>query len=429
MTASHDASAAHASDGPLAGLRVIELAGPRTQFAGKLLADMGGDVIAVEPPGGSAARRIGPFADDRPDPNRSLFFWNDNTSKRGVTANLDHPEGRALFARLAERADVVIEAAAPGRLDALGCGYAAFAEPRPELVWAAITPFGGTGPYRDLEMTDLTSMAFGGIMASCGYDDVPGAPPIRPDGMHSLHIAGVYAAIGAMVALLERDDSGIGQYIDLSIHEACAGTTEGAFPNWEYFRRPVIRQTGRHAAARPTPPWQFRCADGTDINMIGSGLPRNPRTWKPLVRWMAEHGKAGDLTDPRYDVVMTENPYQRGDAFAHIARLIGEFVQALPVEEVYRGGQALHLPWGPVRSPDENVDDPHWHDRGFFVEVEHPELGRSFTYPGLPYLFNGTPGRLRRRAPLLGEHSYEVYVQELGLSVEELRAHFERGAI
>jgi benzylsuccinate CoA-transferase BbsE subunit len=418
-----------AADGPLTGLRVLELSHPRTGFAGKLLADMGADVLLVEPPDGSALRRVGPFADDIPDANRSLPFWYDNTSKRGVTANLDHAEGRALIRHLIDRADVVIEAQPPGRLDALGLGYAACAEEHPELVWCAITPFGQTGPYRDLLMTDLTSMAFSGIMASCGYDDAPGTPPIRPHGDHSLHMAGVYTAVGVMVALLARGENGAGQYIDLSIHEACAGTVEGAFPNWEYFHRPVIRQTGRHSAAVPTPPWQVRCTDGVDLNMIGSGLPRNPRTWKPLVAWMETHGLADDLTDPKYDTVMTENPYSRGELFGHIAAVIARFVGGITSEEAYRGGQGLHLPYGPVRSPDENLDDPHWRDRGFFVEVEHPELGRTVTYPGLPYLFEGTPGRLRRRAPLLGEHTVEVYAHELGLSLEELRERFEQGAI
>ena len=422
-------AARDASNGPLSSLRVVEIAHPRTGFAGKLLADMGADVILVEPPGGSMLRRVGPFAGDLPDLNRSLPFWYDNTSKRGVTANLDHPEGRTLLARLLERADVAIEAEPPGQLDTLGLGYRACAERNPRLIWCSITPFGHTGPYRDFAMTDLTSMALSGIMAVCGYDDVPGAPPIRPDGGHSLHIAGVYAAIAILIALLDRDASGRGQWIDLSIHEACAGTTEGAFPNWEYFRRPVLRQTGRHAAPRPTPPWQVRAADGRYVNMIGSGLPRNPRAWKPLVRWMAEYGMQGNLDDPSYEVVMTENPYQRGPHFAHVAELIARFIAALPAEEAYRRGQALHLPYAPVRSPDENLDDPHWHDRGFFVDVAHPELGRSFTYPGLPYLFEGTPGRVRHRAPLLGEHTLAIYADELGLTREELRELFERGAI
>ncbi len=415
--------------GPLAGIRVIELATARTEYCGKLLADMGADVIAVEPPGGSDSRRIGPYADDLPNLNRSLHFWYYNTSKRGVTLSLDHAEGRALFARLVAGADIVIEAASPGSLAAHHCGYEQPGDRQPGLIWVAITPFGQAGPYRDFAMTDLTSMAMGGPMASCGYDDLPGAPPIRPEAFHSLHMAAEYAACGVMIALLDRLASGTGQYIDVSIHEACAATTEGSFPNWEYFRRLVKRQTGRHAAPATTPRWQFRCADGHDINMIGGGIPRNPRSWRPLLDWMEREGRIEDLRSPEYDGVIMENPYHRGPASAHIAAVIGRFVESIPAEDAYRGGQTLHMPWGPVRSPDENLDDPHWHDRGFFVEVDHPELGRSFTYPGLPYLFHGSPGRVRSRAPLLGEHTFEIYVRELGLTTDELRPLFENGAL
>lgn len=426
---SDDGSAAHSTAGPLLGVRVIELAGERTEYCGKLLADMGASVVTVEAPGGSRSRRIGPFADDLADVNRSLHFWYYNTSKRGVTLNLQHSDGRALFERLAGGADVVIEAAEPGALDSLGCGHSALASLHPRLIWAAITPFGQTGPYRDFVMNDLISMAMGGPMASCGYDDLPGAPPIRPEAFHSLHMGGEFAAIGILIALLERLSSGRGQYIDVSIHEACAGTTEGSFPNWEYFRRIVLRQTGRHAAPSVTPRWQFRGADGQDINMIGGGIPRNPRSWRPLLDWMEEHGRVEDLRDPLYERTMTENPYARGETSACVAAAIGRFVESIPADEAYRRGQALHMPWAPVRSPDENLDDPHWRDRGFFVEVDHSELGRSITYPGLPYLFHGSPGRISRRAPLLGEHTYEVYVSEMGLSTDKLRVLFESGAI
>jgi benzylsuccinate CoA-transferase BbsE subunit len=420
---------ADAGIGPLAGLRVIELASERTEYCGKLLADMGADVMAVEPPGGSRTRRIGPFAGDVPDPNRSLHYWYYNTSKRGVTLNIEDHAAPNLLARLVAHADVVIEGMDPSDFRVHELGYRRFGELHPALVWAAITPFGQDGPYRDFQVTDLISMALGGPMASCGYDDLPGAPPIRPEAFQSLHMGGEYAAIAVMIALFERLESGLGQYIDVSIHEACACTTEGAFPNWEYFQRIVQRQTGRHAAAMPTPRWQFRCADGRDLNVIGGGIPRNPRSWKPLLDWMEEKGRIEDLRSPDYAGVMGENPYQRGPAAAHLSAVIGRFIESQPTEEAYRGGQALHMPWGPVRSPDENLDDPHWRDRGFFVEVEHPEQGRSYTYPGLPYRFNGSPGKVRHRAPLLGEHNYAVYVNELGLTTEELRQLFEGGAI
>jgi crotonobetainyl-CoA:carnitine CoA-transferase CaiB-like acyl-CoA transferase len=143
---------------------------------------------------------------------------------------------------------------------------------------------------------------------------------------------------------------------------------------------------------------------------------------------MDSKGRAEDLREPHYDAVISENPYRRGDDARHVAEAIGRFVESLTAEEVYRGGQALHMPWGPVRDPEENLSDPHWRDRGFFVEAEHPELGRSVTYPGAPYRFTRTPWRLRRRAPLLGEDTIAVFTG-LGMSRTDLKALFEVGVI
>jgi crotonobetainyl-CoA:carnitine CoA-transferase CaiB-like acyl-CoA transferase len=417
--------------GPLAGLRVVELGGINGQYCGKLLADMGADVVKVEPPAGDPARRIGPFADDAPDPDRSLFYWYFNTNKRGVTLDLTHPDGRALLRRLLAGRDVVV-ALPPAELDRLGLGYATLRAEGvlgDETIYTAITPFGLTGPWRDLHACDLVHLALGGPMASCGYDDVPGAPPIRPDGYHAAAMGGEYAFVGMLVALHHRDLTGEGQLLDVSIHEACAATTEGAFPNWEYFRRVVMRQTGRHAAATPTPRWQFPTTDGGYLNIIGGGPPRNPSSWRGLLEWMAAKGHAEDLPDPRYAAALGDNPYRRGEDYRHIADVIARFVESLTTEEAYRGGQRLHMPWGPVRYPEENLHDPHWHDRGFFVEVAHPELGRTVTYPGAPYRFTRTPWRLRRRAPLLGEDNVAVYCGELGLRRDELQALFEARVI
>lgn len=421
-----------APTGPLAGLHVIELGGINGQYCGKLLADMGADVLKIEPPGGDAARRIGPFAADSPDPNRSLFFWYYNTNKRGITLAIAHPDAHPLLRRLLASADIVLDSLPPGSLDRLGLGYEALMAEgtlTSATIYTAITPFGLTGPWRDFAASDLTLMALSGIMDSCGYDTVPDAPPIRPEAWHTTHIGGVYAFCGTLVALSHRDRTGEGQLLDVSIHEACAGTTEIAFPDWEYFQALVLRQTGRHAARVPTSPWQFPTTDGRYVNMIGGGIPRSPASWKPLLAWMDAHGKAEDLHDPRYADIVTEVTHRRGDNAQHVAEVIGRFVQSLTAEEVYRGGQRLHLPYAPVRSPEENLHDPHWQDRGFFVSVEHPELGRTVRYPGAPYRFTRTPWQLRHRAPLLGEHNVSVYCDALGLAREELKALFEAGVV
>ena len=204
----------------------------KATICGKLLADMGADVVKIEPPGGDAARRVGPFVDDRPHPDRSLFFWHYNTNKRGVTLNLGLPEGQEIFRLLAHTADIVLETFKPGYLPAVGLGYEALREENPGLIMASLTPFGQTGPYRDFVTSDLVSLALGGPMASCGYDDLPGAPPIRGEGHQAFHTGSHYAFVGILVALYWRDLAGEGQYIDASIHEACSSTTEGAFPSY-----------------------------------------------------------------------------------------------------------------------------------------------------------------------------------------------------
>ena len=230
--------------GPLQGLRVLEI-GDRGEVAGKLLADAGADVLRVEPPGGAASRRLGPFAGDRPAVDASLRHAYLNSSKRGLTLDLASADGWGLWRRLVGLVDVVLDSSGPEALDRLSAGYASFGEYE-RLIWCSITPFGIHGPWRDWQVTDLISMALGGPMNSSGYDD-HSLPPIRPEGDHSLWMAGEYATSGILVAVRQRRRTGQGQLLDVSIHEAVSATTEGACANWEYFRQISQRQTGRPA--------------------------------------------------------------------------------------------------------------------------------------------------------------------------------------
>ena len=148
--------------GPLSGLRVLELADEKGQFCGKLMGDLGADVIKIEPRGGQNTRSVGPFYKDIPHPDRSLSFWHYNTSKRGITLNLESTEGRELFLRLTATADIVLETFPPGYLPALGLGYKDLAAGNPGLVVCSLTPFGQTGPWRDYLTCDLAHLAAGG---------------------------------------------------------------------------------------------------------------------------------------------------------------------------------------------------------------------------------------------------------------------------
>ncbi len=400
--------------GPLDGVRVVELSGAEAQFCGKLLADLGADVIKVEPPGGEATRGIGPFLADQPGPDRSLSFWHYNTSKRGVTLDLEHPAGLDAFRRLVAHADVLLESRAPGTLPALGLAYETLSADNPGLVMCSLTPFGQTGPWRDYVSSDLTHFAAGGQMASCGYDDAddPAATPIAPDGGNAWHTGSHYAYIAIMAALVQRTVTGEGDYIDASVHEACALSTESAVASWVFRGEPVIRQTGRHHSANATPPTQFRCRDGKYVNAILWGM--TPSNLRRLAEWMAEHDLADDLLDERY----ADAAFMR-QHHGHVVDVTARFIANMTADEIYHGGQERGFTWSAVRAPDELLGDPHLADREFWTEVAHPDLGRSYTYPGPVAIYNGSPWRISRRAPLVGEHNEEV-LQALGVLAEDI---------
>ena len=269
----------------LAGIRVIEIANERIAFAGKLLADMGADVILIEPPDGDPSRDYPPFLDDTPGPNRSLYFWHYHTSKRGITLDLDDAADQSHFARLAASADVVLESEPITRLSELGIDYADLNASNPGLIHVAVTPYGRNEPLSDLPTTDLTLMAAGGPPWSCGYDD-HSLPPVRGWGNQGYNTACHYAVMSIFTALLHREASGEGQFIDVSMAAALNVTTERASFCWLVNQSTVQRQTGRHAMVQPTGDTQVLCVDGRYAN---TGVPpRFPHEFSNLLVWLRE---------------------------------------------------------------------------------------------------------------------------------------------
>ena len=410
----------------LSDITILDLCDEKGQLIGKLLGEMGARVIKIEPPGGDDARNVGPFRNDVPDRNGSLHFWAFNTAKEGVTLDIASAEGAELLRKLVENADVLLESYNPGYLDSLGLGYSDLSAINPALVMTSLTGFGQDGPYRDYKTSDLVAMAMGGIMHSCGYDDLPGSPPIRPSGGHGYITASHYATIGTLMALNWRDMTGEGQYVDASIHEACSCTTEAAMPLYIYGGDVARRQTGRHHGAQPTPKTLCPTADDKFINVFAVFTSLNQ--WKILVDWMDSEGMAEDLTDEKY-LDMAKMRARSGEEVERAFEVVKRFIASHTAEEIYRGAQQRKFPWGIIRSPDENLDDPHFYeDRGLFAEVEHPELGETYTYVGRPYVFSKTPWRTFR-SPLLGEHNEAVYGRGLSLSDAEIERLKNEGVI
>ncbi len=395
----------------LSGLRILDLSNYRGQFCGRLLADMGADVIKVEPPGGDEARTIGPFVDDVAHRDRSLFFWFYNLNKRSITLDLRHPRGAELLLQLARGADLVIESFAPGTMDAIGLGWAALHAANPALILLSIAPFGQFGPYRDFDADDTMLAALGGMLYVNGW---PGHTPVRPWGLQAYHSSAYYAAIAALCALFARDRDHTGQWIDLSMQEATAAAVEHVAGS--YFGE------GRIEPRRGTLHWSryFRvgkCRDGFIMHCsLGD--------WTSLVEWVASDGKAQDLTGSEWDDVQ-----YRAIHAEHLFDVLDAWVAGYNRDELLERAQTLRLPYATVRNPEALLDDEQLAARGYFVEVEHPELGRKFRYPGAPYVFNASPWEVRRRPPLTGEHTGEILRDELGLGADELAALAAEGII
>jgi crotonobetainyl-CoA:carnitine CoA-transferase CaiB-like acyl-CoA transferase len=395
--------------GLLRQVRVLEVADELGEYCGKVLAGLGADVIKVEPPGGEKTRKYGPFYEDKPDPERSLHFWHYNFGKRGVVIDLDIAEGQQQFRELATTADVVLETRSRRYLMERGLGYEALVALNPGLVMARLSPFGDTGPWSDYKASDLIHLALGGVMMNTGYDPDPSGryetPPIAPQMWQSYHVAGEMAAIGIIAALCYRRDTGKGQFLSTAVHEAVSMATETDLPDWIYGRIPHLRQTARHSNFDLTPASIYPTKDGRWIRPFM--LDASGDEFGRAVALLEKYGLADDLTDEKYlDAgYRTEPLVQR-----HIGDVLGRFVNRFLFErEIWREAQASALVWAPERRPEDNLTDAHWRSRETFIEVEHPELGRSFTEVGAKWLCQEVPWRQGPPAPHLGEHNKPIF--------------------
>ena len=406
---------------------IIESGDERGEFAGLLLASFGAEVIKLEGRHGSNSRRGGPFTTPQRDPEQSLCFRRYNLGKKSVSLEVDHPAARGVIERLAARADIILDAGEAADVERRLALYRDLRASHPRLIVCTITPFGLDGPYRDLKMTDLTQLAMGGVMASCGYDPQPDGvydtPPIAPAMWQAYHIACEYAVIAVTAALNFRELTGEGDCIDLSIHEAVSTCTEVALPTYIYNTAVVQRQTGRHAAEGRTRPWLRRTKDGRYVKAF---LFWGKREVRVITEMLNEAGIAHDLDSEAYRELNKRSP---SEAQAHFSAMVDTLVASMTAEEVFHRAQAKGLLWASVRYPEENIDDPHFQARGTFQLVPHPELGREFSYP----VSVATDGRQRltafeRGAPQLGAHTREV-LSQIGLSGAEISALAAEGAI
>jgi benzylsuccinate CoA-transferase BbsE subunit len=392
----------HRSGGsaPYRGLKVVELAEDSGgELLGRLLAEMGADVVKAEPPAGSPTRAIGPFALGEAGPDTSLTFWYYNLNKRSVIVDLARDGAAALDPLLAD-ADIFVVTLQPARLTAVGLDLEALSLRYRRLIIASATPFGLAGPWADYKSSNLVGLAAGGPLNSCGYDDHT-IPPINPGGDQAYHSLTAFAHIGVLLALLHRQQTGEGQLVDISMHGACAVNVELANPFWFYPRVHVHRQTCRHAQPAPTQSALFACADGRYVYY--TLILSDNRAWDTLVAWMEEKGFAAMLTDPEYRDIR-----HRQANFDQIQELVECFFLCHESGEMYHEGQARGLPIGVMNAPEDLMSDEHLVAREFFVPVDMGGVVGEVLYPGDSYRFSAFGSVKRIRAPRLGEHSAEI---------------------
>lgn len=390
-----------AADGILSGIRVLDLADDKGLPCTKFFADLGADVIKIEQPGGDPARARPPFAQDQPHPERSLYFLHWNANKRGITLDLEAPDGQALFRQLARTADVVVETFNPGVLDRWGIGYAALQAVNPSLVMTSITVFGQTGPYRDYQGNELVAFALGGLMALSGE---PGGPPVVAPGDLASGMASMHAALATQVALFHRGRGGPGQHIDVSLSEAAAHIGGYVVSYYSYHGDKPVRVSHREQTFELHD--VYPCKDGWARLFI---LPRDH--WLHFLEWL---GKPPELDDPVF-----EDQNMRRENSDLINPYVLQLCQQYTKQELYLEAQRRHLAVTPVNEPGDFVESEQTQARNYFLDAEHPVVGK-YRQVGLLHKYSALTPKVRRTAPLVGEHNAEIFMGELGLSRDDL---------
>ena len=413
--------------GLLSPYRVLDLSNELGFLCGKILGDLGADVIKIEPPGGDPARRFGPFYGDQPDPEKSLFWFGFNNNKRGITLNLESARGRELFAQLVAKADFVIETFTPGYLDSLNLGYTALAKINSRLVLTSITPFGQTGPYSKFKASDIEIMALSGCMSLTGDPD---RPPLRVTFPQSYGWTGSYAAMGALIAHYHRELTSEGQQVDVSAQACLLWAFSHAHTFWD-LNRQVEKRAGSFMTGRSITGAKMRvfwpCQDGY-LNFIIYGGEAGRRTNQALVEWMDSKGMAPDSLKQKdwkaFDIAQVGQ-----EEIDRMEEPIESFFKGVTKAEFFKEVVKRQMLGYPVASVKEIFADPQHEARSFWQTIEHPELQTSFEYPGGFAKFSDGACQIWRRAPLIGEHNQEIYGQELGMSPAQIAELKKQGVI
>jgi crotonobetainyl-CoA:carnitine CoA-transferase CaiB-like acyl-CoA transferase len=389
----------------LEGLTVLDysttLAGP---YCTKLMADLGAEVVHVEPPrSGHIARTLLPFPGDIPHPEKSGIFLFLNTNKLGITLDPALPEGKNIFEQLVSRADVLVEDWPLGHMEQLGLGYPALKEIHPGLVMASIQPFGRSGPYKDFKAYQLNTSHVSGqaYLLPMPSPDLERAP-VKMGGNTVDYDVGQMAAVGVLGALFSRGTTGRGQRVEVSRQEATLSHLRVELVVYAN-GGDVLRRTGRKGE-RIT--WMLPCKDGHVVSV--TPLDHQKEAFRKLI------------CDPEPSAPDSENGSQAdGEDGAALSERVARWMRNRTADEICAKAQALSCPICAVSSPEQMTRSAQLNARGFFVDVNHPAAGKVRT-PARAYHFSKTPLGITRPAPLLGQHNEEIYGRRLGYGLERL---------
>jgi crotonobetainyl-CoA:carnitine CoA-transferase CaiB-like acyl-CoA transferase len=394
----------------LDGYTALDLTDLKGQLAGRILADLGMQVIKIEPPAGDRVRRLGPFKGNEPGIENSLRFAFLNGGKRSVTLDLENAAGRDLLLKLVQDADVLIESFAPGYLAGLGLSKEVIRRCNPRLVMASLTGFGQTGPHADYLTPDIVGLAMGGLMYISGE---PGSPPVKAPETQSYYYSSVFTALGVLLALLRRDETAEGDCLDVSIQE-CIATQEHMIREAAYDGVAIARNGSQHKHAAPAN--IFPCSDG-HVYLFVLG----PRDWERFLSLWPDHPVELDAPELR-------SPSNRRAHVALLNPLVEGFTRRYSKSELTTLLQEHGVPCLPVNSPADFLAEDQIRGRDFLAVLESEVLGQ-YESPVFPIALNGTRLRPAGPPPRLGEGDKAILEGMLGLDASETALLFGAGVV
>ena len=395
--------------------RVLDLTDDRGAFCGKIMAELGADVVKVERPGGDPSRNVGPFFHDIPDPEKSLSWFAFNQNKRGITLNIETRDGQEIFKKLAQKADFIIECFKPGYLDKLGLSYSALSKLNPRIIMTSITPFGQTGPYSTYNAPDLITMSMAGYTFICGDSD---RPPVRFSSDQSYLQSSLQATVGTLIAHYYRELSGEGQHVDVSVQESMIWTLCYAPHDWYLLKQILHTREGsfwRRLGVTYRLIWP--CKDGYVCYRLLMAQP-GAEVMNDLIASMNKEGLGEKMKGISWTTLsFMEVPQEQINEWeAEIGKYFLLHTKKELHEEAVRQKNVVQ----PVNDARDLNESPQLAARDFWVQIKHPELRTSITYPGPYFKSTETMWQKGKRAPLIGEHNDEIYEKELGFTKEEL---------